>query len=708
MLQIISNSNETSTGPELVQNGNFSQLGADLVENGLFDQLGTDVITNGGFTGETELITNGDFASGTTGWSAYQGSLSVSGGALVVTATANNDTRVKTNITTVAGKSYRLTAELKSISGTKVGVGNANNSFTYSGNVQELTSIGSYDYYFTPSYTATSIVFKMFDASTGETFSLDNVSVKEVGEDWTNGTGWSFGDSKAISTQALGSEEVTNGDFSAAGINLVDNPNFTDTGVELMANYDFASGLTDWNPSGVTESGGVVYINASNQSIYQGESFTLGESYKAVIEGAGDVRYRTGTAGADATYLPITLPATVYFVATADSSIFQVRGSNPSSSATVSSVSVKELGADWTVTNADATHYVEFIETGARFVSLTTSPILVFQQTTFQLLANKSYKLTVDMTRVSGGVKFDSGGVSEIFSATTSGTNNTRYITPTSNVFLTFIRSSSNVDLTFHSVSVQELGQDWTVGTGWSIGEDKAIATSTGGILSQSISFVSTKNYKLTYDIVSNSGDLFIQTNVLSLRTITESGSYVDYFTTTTDNILRFNGKDSSPFDGSVTNVSVKEIATSYLTQAVSLSAKTWKIIYSVSDYIAGSVSATDYGAVTTANAVGITEYVEIGVASDFRMVNIDGYFEGAVTDISAQLVDPNGYWTLGTGWTFGDDKATFENSSGAGNISQYNVLEATKSYKLTFDTLEATGNFAYAFGGWLYFYNEY
>ena len=145
MLQILSTSNETSTGAELVQNGNFSQLGADLVQNGLFDELGTDVITNGGFTGVTELVTNGDFASGTTGWSAYQGSLSVSGGALVVTATANNDTRVKTNITTVAGKSYRLTAELKSISGTKVGVGNANNSFTYSGNVQELTSIGSYD-----------------------------------------------------------------------------------------------------------------------------------------------------------------------------------------------------------------------------------------------------------------------------------------------------------------------------------------------------------------------------------------------------------------------------------------------------------------------------------------------------------------------------------------------------------------------------------
>ena len=109
MLQILSTSNETSTGTELVQNGNFSQLGADLVENGLFDELGTDVITNGNFATDT---------------------------------------------------------------------------------------------------------------------------------DWTKGNGWSIA-GKAISTQALGSEEVTNGDFSAAGINLVDNPNFTDTGSELVVNGDF-------------------------------------------------------------------------------------------------------------------------------------------------------------------------------------------------------------------------------------------------------------------------------------------------------------------------------------------------------------------------------------------------------------------------------------------------------------------------------------
>ena len=63
---------------------------------------------------------------------------------------------------------------------------------------------------------------------------------------------------------------------------------------------------------------------------------------------------------------------------------------------------------------------------------------------------------------------------------------------------------------------------------------------------------------------------------------------------------------------------------------------------------------------------------------------------EGEKYNVSVQEVGQD--WTLGTGWSIGEDKATFENSSGAGNISQYNVLEATKSYKLTFDTLEATG----------------
>ena len=717
MLQIISNSNETKTGPELVQNGDFSQLGTDLVENGEFDELGTDVITNGGFTGVTELVADGDFSLTGTQAESTTGTYWTTGSKWVINSnSAYTDATAYSNLSTYSvfesGKTYTITVE---VSG-----GNCRVYFGTSATTLHLLTDGLNT--ITAVAEGTKLTFRAYTTPT----TISNVSVKEEGEDWTQGIGWTIGDSKATSTQALGSEEVTNGDFSdvplggeeivdgsfpngstawnlgnggtivdnemqldcggttnaytyqskataytsgksykltvkivsnttgtdlilyAGGfspntvnisigttpntysiyfvadytsgsgntivlrafsstgkvvidsvsvkevINLVDNPNFTDTGSELMANYDFASGLTDWNPSGVTESGGVVYINASNQSINQGEAFALGNSYKAVIEGAGDVRYRTGTAGADATYLPITLPATVYFVATADSSIFQVRGSNPSSSATVSSVSVKELGADWSVTMSDGSattslKYVEFVETGARFVSdVTAAPYLYLDQST--LSSGKLYKFTCNVAYTDvGSIKVSVGGGGYV--TLVEGLNTIYSSAPTTSTQFRFIRASDDVDCI-------------------------------------------------------------------------------------------------------ISNISVKEIATSYLTQAVSLSAKTWKIIYSVSDYIAGSVSATDYGAVTTANAVGITEYVQIGVASDFRMVNIGGYFEGAVTDISAQLVDPNGYWSMGAGWTLGSGGASHTGS--AGTLQQLLILESGKSYKVLCSANSVTGTLAF------------
>jgi len=68
MLQIISNTNETATGPELVQNGSFSEIGADVVLNGGFSELGTDVITNGSFNGITNIVLDGDFPLPNVNW----------------------------------------------------------------------------------------------------------------------------------------------------------------------------------------------------------------------------------------------------------------------------------------------------------------------------------------------------------------------------------------------------------------------------------------------------------------------------------------------------------------------------------------------------------------------------------------------------------------------------------------------------------------
>ena len=233
----------------------------------------------------------------------------------------------------------------------------------------------------------------------------------------------------------------------------------------------------------------------------------------------------------------------------------------------------------------------------------------------------------------------------------------------------------------------------WTISGTWAL-DGTAVRGTSAGVLTQfyqlDVYTPSNKTYVVSFEIISiSAGGVTIELNSAEVSEVftTIGVKTVSLDSTGGNGHLTIRGVNGNLFSGVIDNVSVKEIATSYLTQAVSLSAKTWKIIYSVSDYIAGSVSATDYGAVTTANAVGITEYVEIGVASDFRMVNINGYFEGAVTDISAQLVDPNGYWTLGTGWTFGEDVAISDGS--VGSITQ-SILTADVFYKIR---IKVTGN---------------
>ena len=606
MLQIISNSNETSTGPELVQNGNFSQLGADLVENGLFDQLGTDVITNGNFATDT---------------------------------------------------------------------------------------------------------------------------------DWTKGNGWSIA-GKAISTQALGSEEVTNGDFSATGINLVDNPNFTDTGADVIYNGDFADtsialgttgsgwslplGLSEYTTFGGNTAVKMTRVTTANQlrakTVGGSNVVSANTSYKltyTVLENNGVTGFRIFAS--TSTNIPYDVSATphvVYFTTTDANVLLQFVNDTNNSDITFTDIVVEELGADWTELSADPDS-VSFGENGLTIVQSSDGGTdnRAYQVSVTE--ADKSYKVTYTIQdaqyTASNRLEYYNGAGYYAFPEQDEGTHTFYYTRKgTNNNWFFNLRTSttSATDfVTISSISVQELGEDWTVTptspSTLSFNADGAFFNVVGGSfvqINQSLSFTAAKSYKLilTYtgdgqnktfkllDDSSSLGGIAENISTSSLTPITQTF----YFTanTASDTVL-FKRNSSGDYNFTINSVSVKEIATSYLTQAVSLSAKTWKIIYSVSDYIAGSVSATDYGAVTTANAVGITEYVQIEVASNFRMVNIDGYFEGAVTDISAQLVDPNGYWTLGTGWTFGEDVAISDGS--VGSITQ-SILTADVFYKIR---IKVTGN---------------
>lgn len=60
-----------------------------------------------------------------------------------------------------------------------------------------------------------------------------------------------------------------------------------------------------------------------------------------------------------------------------------------------------------------------------------------------------------------------------------------------------------------------------------------------------------------------------------------------------------------------------------------------------------------------------------------------------SIDNVSVKQVDPNDYWTLGTNWSFGDNRAT-SNASTNSYLNQQ-AYEIGKTYKLGFEVLEGT-----------------
>ncbi len=137
---------------ELVQNGDFEQIGSEEVSNGDFEQIGSEQVVNGDFSDNSwwglDLV-----------WSISNGSANCIG----------SGTIYKGGILTI-GKTYKVQVEISSYTSGTLTYPNA--SYTLP------SAVGSYTFYYkansqTISFTGTSF-----------TGSIDNVSVKEVGQDW--------------------------------------------------------------------------------------------------------------------------------------------------------------------------------------------------------------------------------------------------------------------------------------------------------------------------------------------------------------------------------------------------------------------------------------------------------------------------------------------------------------------------------------------
>ena len=171
-------------GPELVQNGDFSEIGPELVTNGNFD-------------------TDSD-------WSKA-GSVEIANSSANFTITSGSFAKISQNISLTNSKTYKLTLQvLGDNSGSNIYV--RDTATGDDGGLQEVITLveGTTDYtfYFTANANSNAIYIKRNTSSGNYQFSIDNVSVKEVGQNWTFGTGWSMGDGKAVKTSGTGSSLV--------------------------------------------------------------------------------------------------------------------------------------------------------------------------------------------------------------------------------------------------------------------------------------------------------------------------------------------------------------------------------------------------------------------------------------------------------------------------------------------------------------------
>ena len=256
---------------------------------------------------------------------------------------------------------------------------------------------------------------------------------------------------------------------------------------------------------------------------------------------------------------------------------------------------------------------------------------------------------------------------------------------------------------------------NWTKGAGTTIENGFLNFTSASSNTDQSLTTTNGKTYKVIYTVSNYSAGSvrFRFTGVANVNGTSRSanGTYTEYITATSNNsVFRF---AASTFTGSIDNVSVKQVdpndrwtlgtgttiesgflnftsASSNTDQSLTTTnGKTYKVIYTVSNYSAGSVRFRFTGVAnvngTSRSANGTyTEYITAtSNNSVFRFAA--STFTGSIDNVSVKQVDPNDRWTLGTGWSIEDGVATSTTSGSSSYLTQSGILTSSNTYKITF-----------------------
>jgi hypothetical protein len=531
--------------------------------------LGSELVTNGTFDTDTDWIKGG-------AWS-------ISGG----TANYNDSTNASLyqNVTLNANiYELKFSISNSSGSGARIWIGNSSGSVSYTDNTYEYYT--DEDYTLTINVPSNQTTFAFWGNTGGSSFSIDNVSVKEVIDadfDFTRNSSATRVNSEGLieDVQILSSNLVSNGDFSQEGSELVTNGNF-DTDSDWTTN--------DWNISGGSLNG-----SASTGIVFQNNlGVVVGKTYKVVLEisnyTSGLIRFKVG----GASYQNIASEDGVqefYFVAatTANNILFSVQSAYTGS---IDNVSVKEVGQDWILGTG-----VAIGEDRAIFTSTASgqsvSQNAVASSLTNGALAKVSFEV-LSITQGSFGVYFSGTLVGTLASAGvftgyfTKGTETSFYIRALgttsgsiSNISVVEITDDTNLPrINYEGFSYQDsLGSelvtngDFATDSNWNkinstISGGTGNLNGTGGVsmLYQNI-LTNGKTYKVTFTVsdYNSLGEArIIESSGSAIYTITSNGTFTFTFThSNADGSFLFRARNGAIF--SIDNVSVKE----YLGQEV-------------------------------------------------------------------------------------------------------------------------------------------
>ena len=485
-----------------MQNGDFSEEGVQEVSNGSFSQEGV-----------RSLITNGDFSNGSTDWILDSG-WSVSDNKALCDGT--NLAYITQTAVLTTGKSYKVQFDI--VDYTSGSVKYRDNGFV-SG--QSFSGVGSYTDYVVAGGGQFRLMSENFIGS------IDNVSVREVGQDWN----------------LIGTATIT----------------------ENQANIVTASAVT---------------------GISQSNILTIGKSYKLSYN---IVSNNNGGLKISGNEIPSVVGNNIYYFEASAAALEILRNSGITD-ISITNISVKEVGQNWTLgtgwsigngvaisdgVSADSnlnTNNIGYSVGDLLKVSFSVSNVTggtlqigLGATQTYSGITDGDYEFITTATRPDGKVFFKS----VLFNGSIT------------NISVIEITEDTNLPrINYEGFSYQDaLGSelvtngdfatdsDWSKGSGWSISGALNAAATTSTAFQINTGIVSGKTYNVTYTIsnyVSGSVRIELGSGNVSVGTIrSANGTYTEYIVALGDETIYFDGIVS--FTGSIDNVSVKE----YLGQEV-------------------------------------------------------------------------------------------------------------------------------------------